>query len=98
MKTFKEFNLKPAVKKFTGEKIKISKVLNKEIVVHDYKIEDSKFEGKGKCLFLQIELDGAKRVVFTGSTILTELIQQIASTDFPFITTIVEIDEHFEFN
>ena len=34
MKNFKDFNIKPAVKGFIGEKIKMVKILNKEIVIH----------------------------------------------------------------
>ena len=58
MNDFKSFGIKPQTKSFEGDKIKIDKVLNKLIVVEDYKIEPSKFEkGNGKCLFLQIVVD-----------------------------------------
>ena len=97
MNNFSDFGIKPAIKNFTGEKIKIGKVLNREIIVYDSKVETSKFEGKGDCLYLQIEIDGVKRVVFTGSKILMELIKAVPAAGFPFKTTIVEVDEHFEF-
>lgn len=53
MKNFKELGVIAKPKCFIGEKIKVSKILNKEIIVLDFKIVDSKFEGKsGKCLHL----------------------------------------------
>lgn len=77
---------------FVGDKISINKILNRQIVVHDYDIRDSKYEGKGKCLFLQISINDSKRVVFTSAKKLIEDIVEIADEDFPFITTITEID------
>ena len=59
MRTFKEFGIKPASKSFIGDKIKIDRIVNREIVVLDYKVEDSKYnKGNGKCLYLQIEFNG----------------------------------------
>lgn len=99
MKSFKQFNIQTTSKNFEGDKIKIAKVLNKEIIVHDYKIEDSKFDkGSGKCLYLQIHVDNAKRVLFTGSVSLMEMIKQVAKEDFPFTTTIVRENERFQFS
>ena len=95
MKNFSEFGLKTSIQKFTGEKIKITKILNKKITVHDYKMEDSKYEGK--CLFMQITHDEEKRVVFTGAKGLIEMIEQIPKGEFPFATTIIEEDERYLF-
>ena len=99
MKKFSELGIKSTQKRLTGEKIKISKILNREITVRDYRLETSKF-GKnksGKCLFLQIETEGQKHVVFTGSDVLIDLIQQVPADQFPFTTTIVKEGESFEF-
>lgn len=98
MKNFKQLGINPPAKSFSGEKIKIGKILNRPIVVEDYKIKDSKYEGKGKCLHLQIKLDGQQRVVFTGANGLMETLEQIPKDDFPFETTIVEQNERFEFS
>lgn len=99
MKSFKELNIKPKeTSGFTGDKMKIAKVFNKEIIVHDFKIQKSKFEkGNDKCLYLQIELNNQKYVVFTGSTFLMDTIQQVPKEEFPFTTTIIKEDERFEF-
>ena len=100
MKQFKDLGIKPDIKSFTGDKIKIKKILNRQITVHDHRIENSKYaesNRNGKCLHLQIELGGTKHVVFTGSSVLMELIERVPKSDFPFTTTIVEENEHYEF-
>lgn len=99
MKKFSELGIKPPTDHLVGDKIKISKILNREIVVLNYKVDDSKFQKNksGKCLCLQIELDSEKRVVFTGSDVLIRMIQQVKKEDVPFCCTIVKEGEHFEF-
>ncbi|MFN8317171.1 MAG: hypothetical protein U0T32_12060 [Chitinophagales bacterium] len=87
MKTFKEFNIKIENKGLDGEKIKVKKILNKEIVVTDFQVKDSKFNGK--CLHLQLESENNKHVLFTGSKVLLEAIEKVPKEGFPFKTTIV---------
>lgn len=98
-KKFSDFGIKPVLKGMVGDKIKIGKILNKEIEVVDFRIDDSKYgTGGSKCLCIQIKLDGVDRIVFTGSKVLMETIEQIPkSTGFPFTTTIVEENERYEF-
>ena len=100
MKSFKDFGIKPKTNMFIGDKIKISKVLNQDIIIHKYKINKSKFENtnSGKCLQLQIELKGEKYVLFTGSKVLAETIQQVPQEELPFQTTITKEGEVFQFN
>ena len=43
MKKFSELGIKPPEIGFIGEKIKISKILNREIIVQDFKIDKSKY-------------------------------------------------------
>lgn len=97
MKNFRDFKIKPKLNTFTGDKIKIEKVLNIEIIVHAFKIEDSKQKPGTKLLTLQIEKNGTHHVIFTGSTVLMQEIQEVSKDDFPFTTTIIKQDEHFEF-
>lgn len=98
MKRFKDFEIKQSIQNLQGDKIKINKILNREITVHDYRIEDSKYgNGNTKCLYLQISIGENKHVVFTGSKNLIETIQQVNREDFPFITTIVKENERLEF-
>lgn len=99
MTTFKELGIKPAERGFTGDKIKMSKVLNKQIKVEAYKIEASKFadKGNGKRMILQIEVEDKKHIIFTGSIYLMDTIAQVPKDKFPFTTTIIEENERYEF-
>lgn len=102
MNDFSQFAIKVKSKGFDGDKIKMSKILNREIIVHAFKIEDSKVKafqekGSGKCLHLQISFNGEKYIVFTSSSGLLEVIQQIPSDGFPFKTTIIKDNERFLF-
>lgn len=94
-RNFKDFGIKTDLTSFVGEKIKIERVLNKEITVTDYKITNSKFEGMR--LDLQIQFGGEPRVIFTSSAFLMDLIKKIDRSHFPFNTVIEKRGEHFEF-
>lgn len=96
MKNFSELGIKPSVPALTGDKIKIDRIVDKEIVVHSYKVEQSKYN-ESKCLFLQIELKDEKRVVFTGSANLIDMIQKVPRESFPFVTTIRKDDKRYDF-
>lgn len=100
MNSFKQFNIQPTSKSFEGDKIKIDRILNKEIIVEAFKIEVSKYKdkGNGKCLYVQIHVDNAKRVLFTGSGSLMEMIQSVPANGFPFTTTIIKENERFQFS
>lgn len=98
MHNFSDFNIQLQIKSFEGDKIKIDKILNREITVLDYKIETSKFEkGNGKCLYIQVEVNGDKRVVFTGSLGLMDMIERVPKDKLPFKTTIVKENERLQF-
>lgn len=99
MKKFSEMGIKPNCSAMLGEKIKINKVLNRTITILSFKIEESKYQKNksGKCLYLQIECDSEKRIIFTGSDVLISMIQQVEKQDFSFETIIVKENEHFEF-
>lgn len=99
MRNFKDFGIATQTKGFEGDKINMSKVLNREIEVHQYKIVPSKYpeKGNGQRLDMEILIDGRKRVVFSASSVLQEMIQQVPKSEFPFKTTIINENEHFEF-
>lgn len=102
MNRFSQFYIKTTTKGFEGDKIKMAKILNREIVVHDFKIEDSrvmafKEKGTGKCLHLQISVEGEMHIVFTSAVGLLEAIQQVPKNKFPFSTTIIEENDRYKF-
>lgn len=92
MKDFRDFGIKPKNNALIGEKISINKILNMDIIVENWIEADSKFEGKGKCLYLQIIYQGAQRVIFIGSKGLLDLIKQVPTNGFPFKTKIIKDD------
>lgn len=99
MKKFNEMGIQPEPQAFTGEKTKIHKVLNCEITVLDYRIEDSKFEnGNGKRLKMQIEVKDVKQILFHGSVLLQNTIQKIPKENFPFTTTIIKDNDRLTFS
>jgi len=95
IKQFKDLNIKVEQQAFSGEKIKIKKIFNQQIDVHDYRIVPSKFEGIR--LDMQISIGDTKHIVFTTSKYLQEAIKQVPKDSFPFRTKIVEIEDRFEF-
>jgi hypothetical protein len=98
-KKFSDFGIKITSKKFMGEKIRLGKVLNTEIMVHFYEIKPSKYpkNGNDNCLYLQISVEGKKYVAFSIAKLLMETIKQIPEDSFPFTTTIKNDNEVYEF-
>lgn len=95
-KTFKSMGIK--TKTLTGEKITLNEILDKEITVYDYRIEDSKYGKRdAKCLWMQLGIGGEIRVVFTGSTVLMDTLQQVPTSGFPFTTTIIKERDWYKF-
>lgn len=98
MRSFSQFDIRPQLQSLEGDKIKLDRILNKEIIVEKFKIENSKFEkGNGKCLYMQITFDGAKRVLFSGSINLMDMIQRVPEDGFPFKTTITKENDRLQF-
>lgn len=97
MNTFTDFDIKPRIISFTGDKIPVKKILNIAITVIDFKIEPSKQKPGTELLTLQIEKSGDKRVVFTGSTVMIDQIKRVARDKLPFSTTIKGDNDYYEF-
>ena len=100
MKQFSDFGITITTKAFIGDKIKVTKILNRPIEVLDFKIDNSKFteSGSGKCLCLQIRYNDELHVVFTGSLPLMEQINQVPrDTGLPFTATIIKENERYKF-
>lgn len=98
MKNFKDFDITPVIENFVGDKIATSKLLDKEIIVKDYKVRPSKFEGKGDRIDIQIEYKDEDRVIFTGAKYLMQTILKVDKLNFPFKTKIIKNGEHYEFS
>ena len=90
------------VNKFVGDKIKIKKIINKEIIVHDFKLSDSKIyknsdDNYKECLCLQLEFGDEKYILFSSASTLIEAIKLVNKNDFPFKTIITEANERYMF-
>lgn len=93
MNKFSDF----AEEKFIGEKIKISKVLNKEIKVLAFQVKKSKIEKDGFYIQMQIEVDDERKVLFTNSSVLKDQLEKYKD-NLPFITTIIQPKKYFSFS
>jgi len=94
MNDFKQFGIVVTAKKgLKGNKIRIDKVINREIVIEDFKIGPSNFEGKGKRLDLQIVTNNETRLIFTAASKLIEVMEKITREMLPFKTTIIKDDD-----
>jgi len=96
-KRFSELGVHVGVESLTGEKIKISKILDKEIMVKAFKVTESKYDKDKHCLKIQIEISGENKVIFTGSEMLRKQIEQVGEADFPFQTVIKSVEETYQF-
>lgn len=83
-------------KPFEGDKIPIADVLNKEIIVHSYRISQSKKKEGTQYITLQIEIEGQRRVIFTGSEVIFDLSKKYADK-MPFSTVIKKINKFYTF-
>lgn len=101
VRKFSELNIQPEYNNFVGKKIEVEEILNKEIRLMAFRVEESKYKdtpkysGNGKCLCLQIQYEGQMRVVFTGSVVLQGMIARVA--EFPVDATIVKEGKAFKF-
>lgn len=99
IKSFSDFNIELTSTALTGDKIDMSDLLNREIIITAYSIDQSKFpeKGNGKRLTLQFNIDERQRVVFTGSIQLQDLIQKVDPDNYPFSTTIIKQNKGYKF-
>jgi hypothetical protein len=97
MHSFKDFDIKPNIKAFIGDKISVKKLFNLPITVLEFKVEPSTQKPGTDCLHIQIEKSGEKRVIFTGSKVLMDQIKRVPEKSFPFTTTIKGDNDYYEF-
>ena len=80
-----------------GKKKRLDEILNREIIITDFRITKSKKRDGTDCLQLQFVIDGEACVAFTGSSVLSDQIQAVKS-NIPFRGTIVKIDRYYSFS
>jgi hypothetical protein len=94
---FKDLDIKPNITSFIGDKVKVKSLLNQPITVLDFKIGPSTAKPGTDLLTLQIEKNGDKRVVFTGSKVLIDQINRVSKDKLPLVTTIKGDNDYYEF-
>jgi hypothetical protein len=79
-----------------GDKLKLDDILNQEITVVGYRIQNSRYSknASGKYLTLQFELYSERHVVFTGSDVLISQTEKYHH-EIPFITTIRKVNRYY---
>lgn len=98
-RAFASLNIKVETRNFTGPKIAIEYLLDREITVHYFKVEPSNYGKPGtQRVRMQITLGDAKYIVFTNSTTLKEQIEKVGNDNMPITTTIKrQADKSFLF-
>lgn len=77
-----------------GDKKHLNDVLNREILLLDFRVTESKKRQDGKCLQIQFLMDDQVCVLFTGSAVLLDQVKS-AHDKLPFRGTIVKIDKYY---
>lgn len=97
---FSDLGISATSQEMVGDKIRLDKILNKEVIVCAYTITPSKYteKGNGKLLTLQLKVAGEFRVLFTGSKTLQELVEKTPKDKFPFIASIVKDGDRLLFS
>ena len=80
-----------------GVKKRLDEILNKKIVILDFRITKSNKRENSECLQIQFLCDGDVFVLFTGSGVLINQIQAIKDK-LPLKTTVVKIDKYYSFS
>lgn len=83
-------------KAFDGDKKKIDEILNKEILVIDFKLKESKHHRNSQYLTLQFKIDEATFILFNGSRVLADQLEKYKD-NIPFYTIIKKIDKYYTF-
>jgi len=96
IKKFSDFNIL-FKRSFEGPKMYPEDLLNKEFTVHFSEIRPSTKKHGEEFLYLQITLDGTKRLLWSSSKYLIKAVKEIPESGFPFNTKIIKINQHFEF-
>lgn len=79
-----------------GQKISLLELINKEVEVLAYKLNDSKQKSGTQCLTLQVRYNNELRVLFTGSSVLISQVLKYADK-LPFEAKIKKINNYFTF-
>ena len=83
-----------------GDKKRLDDILNQEVKLLQVLFKGSKFERKNsgnECMTMQIEIDGRRCIVFTGSSVLIDQARKYQA-ELPFMVTVKKIDRYYTFS
>lgn len=80
-----------------GVKKRLDEILNKDILVVDFRMTKSKKREGSDCLQIQFVCDGIVCVAFTGSAVLANQIQSVTDK-IPFRTCVTKVDKYYSFS
>ena len=83
-------------KVFDGDKKKIKEILNKEILVLDFKLKESKHHRGTQYVTIQFKIDNMIYILFNGSRVLAAQLEKYKD-NLPFYTVIRKIDKYYTF-
>jgi len=81
-------------KSFEGEKKKLDDILNKEILILDFKVKDSKQRMGSKYITIQFRDNDKNFIVFTGSMVLINQFEKYKD-NIPFYAVLKKIDKYY---
>jgi capsule polysaccharide modification protein KpsS len=84
-------------KAFDGDKKKIDEILNKEILVIDFKLKESKHHRDTQYLTLQFKIGDTTFIMFNGSSVLADQLEKYKD-NLPFYAVIKKIDKYYTFS
>ncbi len=79
-----------------GDKKKIDEILNKEILVLDFKLKESKHHRDSQYITIQFKIDDVTFIMFNGSRVLAEQLEKYKD-NIPFYAIIKKIDKYYTF-
>lgn len=85
------------LKSLDGDKKKIEEILNREILIIDFKVKDSKKQRDSLYVTIQFKIDDVNHIVFTGSNVLINQLEKYKD-HVPFYATIKQIDRYYTFS
>ena len=92
MKKFSDF---ADSRQLEGDKISIDKILNKEVIVKNFTIKESKYNiGDNFYMTMQIEIERINHIVFTSSIVLRNQLEKYKE-ELPFIAKVVQINNYY---
>lgn len=86
MRNFGELNV-VVNRRFAGQRIRINTLLDRDIIVHDIEIRESKIKKENeekKCIYVDIEVDGERRLLWGSYRFMIQQAEQLTSDHFPF--------------